>query len=173
MKGAVAIVCSRKCNFSSNLVPIIKTKDVRNYLSEISSKFYNLKPKNIIAVTGTNGKTSVADLFYQILSLNNRPVASIGTLGIKFKGKIIKSELTSPDAISTHKILQDLKKRGINNVIIEASSHALDQKRINHLNLKAGIFTNFTHDHLDYHKTMKSYLNSKLLLFKKILKRKK
>ena len=94
-------------------MPIIKTKDVRNYLSEISSKFYNLKPKNIIAVTGTNGKTSVADLFYQILRLNNRPVASIGTLGIKFEGKIIKSELTSPDAISTHKILQDLKKEGL------------------------------------------------------------
>ncbi len=173
VNGAVAIVCSSNCNFFSKLVPVIKTKDVRNYLSEICSKFYNLKPKNIIAVTGTNGKTSVADLFYQILSLNNRPVASIGTLGIKFNGKIIKSELTTPDAISTHKILNDLKKRGIDNVIIEASSHALDQKRINHLNLKAGIFTNFTQDHLDYHKTMKLYLNSKLLLFKKILKEKK
>jgi UDP-N-acetylmuramyl tripeptide synthase len=89
----------------------IKTKKYKKFLSEISSKFYKLKPKNIIAVTGTNGKTSVADLFYQILKLNNIPVASIGTLGIKYKNKIIKTGLTSPDTISLHKNLQKLKKK--------------------------------------------------------------
>ena len=77
----------------------------------ISSKFYDLKPKNIIAVTGTNGKTSVADLFYQILNINNIPVASIGTLGSKFENKIIKSHLTSPDTISLHEMLFKIKKR--------------------------------------------------------------
>ena len=109
---------------------VIKKSNVRYFLSEISSKFYKYKPKNIIAVTGTNGKTSVADLFYQILKINKIPVASIGTLGIKSKNRIIKSELTSPDTILLHKSLEKIKKDRINNVIIEASSHGIHQKRI-------------------------------------------
>ena len=168
-KGASVIICSRKCKYKNEKIPIIKTSNIRNYLSQIASKFFQLKPKNIIAVTGTNGKTSVADLFYQILSLNNIPVASIGTLGLKYKGKTIKSNLTSPDTILLHQDLEKIKKNKIDNVIIEASSHGLHQSRINYLKLKAGIFTNFSQDHLDYHKTMNSYLNSKFILFKNIL----
>ena len=170
-KGASVIICSKKVNYKSKKIFTIRKKNIRNFVSEISSKFYNLKPKNIIAVTGTNGKTSVADYFYQILSLNNIPVASIGTMGVKYKNKIIKTGLTSPDAISIHKYLQVLKKNKIDNVIIEASSHGLDQDRLQHINFKSGIFTNFSQDHLDYHKNMKSYLNAKLILFKKILKK--
>ena len=109
---------------------------MRNFVSEISSKFYKFKPKNIIAVTGTNGKTSVADIFYQLLSLNNIPAASIGTLGIKYKNKVIKTGLTSPDTISIHRHLQNLKKNKIENVIIEASSHGLSQDRLRHINFK-------------------------------------
>ena len=168
-KGASVIICSRKCKYKNEKIQIIKTSNIRNYLSKIASKFFQLKPKNIIAVTGTNGKTSVADLFYQILSLNNIPVASIGTLGLKYKGKTIKSNLTSPDTILLHQDLEKIKKNKIDNVIIEASSHGLHQSRINYLKLKAGIFTNFSQDHLDYHKTMNSYLNSKFILFKNIL----
>jgi MurE/MurF fusion protein len=171
-KGAAVIICSNKSKYRNKKVTIIKKKNIRNFVSEISSRFYKLKPKNIIAVTGTNGKTSVADLFYQILTLNNLPVASIGTLGIKYKNKIIKTGLTSPDTIAIHKYLQILKKNKIENVIIEASSHGLDQHRLHHINFKTAIFTNFSQDHLDYHKTMKSYLNAKLVLFKKILKQK-
>ncbi len=167
--GAVVIVCSKDCEYVNRKVLVLKTSNVRNSLSEISSRFFKFKPKNIIAVTGTNGKTSVADLFYQILNLNKVPVASIGTLGIKFKGKKLHSNLTSPDTILLHQNLEKLKKEKINNVIIEASSHGLHQKRIDNLNLKAGIFTNLSHDHLDYHKTMKAYLNAKLILFKNIL----
>ncbi len=172
-KGASVIVCAKNCKYANKKILVIKTINVRYFLSEISSKFYDLKPKNIIAVTGTNGKTSVADLFYQILNINNIPVASIGTLGSKFENKIIKSHLTSPDTISLHEMLFKIKKKKIDNVIIEASSHGLHQKRIDHLNLKAGIFTNFSQDHLDYHKTMKSYLNAKLDLFKNILPKNK
>ena len=168
-KGASVVICSRKCKYKNEKILIIKTSNIRNYLSKIASKFFQLKPKNIIAVTGTNGKTSVADLFYQILSLNNIPVASIGTLGLKYKGKTIKSNLTSPDTILLHQDLEKIKKNKIDNVIIEASSHGLHQSRINYLKLKAGIFTNFSQDHLDYHKTMNSYLNSKFILFKNIL----
>jgi murE/murF fusion protein len=98
-KGASVIVCSNDCKYKNKNIFIIRKKNIRNFISEVSSKFYKLKPKNIIAVTGTNGKTSVADLFYQILSLNNVPAASIGTLGIKYKNKIIKTGLTSPDTI--------------------------------------------------------------------------
>ena len=154
--GASAIVCDKNCNFTSKTIPIIKTKNIRQYLSQICSKFFELKPNNIIAVTGTNGKTSVADLFYQILTINNVPVASIGTLGIKFKGKTIKTDLTSPDTIELHQTLEKLKKNKIDNVIIETSSHGLDQRRIDNLKIKLGIFTNFSQDHLDYHKTMKN-----------------
>ena len=165
----MVVVCSKGCKYKNNDLLILKKSNIRNLLSKISSKFYKLKPKNIIAITGTNGKTSVADLFYQILNLNNIPVASIGTLGIKFKGKLIKSPLTSPDTITLHQNLEKLKKLKIDNVIIEASSHGLHQKRLHHLNLNAAIFTNFSQDHLDYHKTMQSYLNAKLILFNKIL----
>ena len=110
-KGAIAIVCSKNCKFKSKKIPFLKTLNPRHSLSEISSKFYKLKPKKIIAVTGTNGKTSVADLFYQILNLNNIRVASIGTLGIKYNNKIIKSELTSPDTIFLHQNLEKIKKK--------------------------------------------------------------
>ena len=104
-KGASVIICSQNCKFKDKKIQIIKTKNVRYLLSEISSKFYRLKPANIIAVTGTNGKTSVADIFYQILKINKIPSTTIGTLGIKYKGKIIKTNLTSPDTIKLHKYL--------------------------------------------------------------------
>ena len=138
----------------------------------VCSKFYKENQKYNSSYRDKR-KTSVADLYYQILSLNNVPVASIGTLGVKYKKKIIKTKLTSPDTIYLHKILEKLKKQNIDNVIIEASSHGLHQKRINHLNLNVGIFTNFSQDHLDYHKSMTAYLSAKMTLFKKILKTKK
>ncbi len=172
-KGAIAIVCSKSCKYTNKKIPIIKTKRIRFFLSKISSKFYKFKPKNIIAVTGTNGKTSVADFFYQILKLNNIRVSSIGTLGIKHKKKIIKSDLTSPDTITIHQTLNKIKKDKVDNVIIEASSHGLAQKRMDHLSFKAGIFTNFSQDHLDYHKSMQSYFKAKMHLFENILEKKK
>jgi len=168
-KGAFVVVGSKNLKYKNKKILIIKRNNIRNFVSEVSSKFYKLKPKNIIAVTGTNGKTSVADLFYQLLSLNNFPVASIGTLGIKYNNKVIKTGLTSPDTISIHRHLQNLKKNKIDNVIIEASSHGLIQNRLHHINFKAGIFTNFSQDHLDYHKSMRAYFNAKLILFEKIL----
>ncbi len=171
-QGAKLIICSNKCKFKSNKIGIIKTKKIRDYLSETVSNFYKLKPKNLIAVTGTNGKTSVADFYYQILNSYNIPVASVGTFGVKSKNMRIKTNLTSPDIITLHKNLEILKKKKVDNVIIEASSHGLKQNRLDKLNFNVGIFTNFSQDHLDYHKTMKAYLNSKLILFKKLLPKK-
>ena len=110
-RGASVIISSKNLKVKNKKILVIKKKDIRNFLGEVSSKFYTLKPNNIIAVTGTNGKTSVADLFYQILSVNNVPAASIGTLGVKYKNKIIKTGLTSPDTIAIHKYLYILKKK--------------------------------------------------------------
>ncbi len=166
-KGACAIVSSKKIKGISK---IINVKNVRDCLGKTCSKFYTKKPKNIIAVTGTNGKSSVADFFHQILTLNGLSVATIGTLGIKTK-TLKKNNLTSPDVISLHKALNDIKEKKIENVLLEASSHGLIQGRLDGINLKAGIFTNFSQDHMDYHKSMQNYLNAKLILFKKILKK--
>ena len=110
VNGAIVIICSNNCKYKNKNILVIKTKNIRFFLSEIASRFYKMKPKNIIAVTGTNGKTSVADIFYQILRINNIPAASIGTLGIKYNNKIIKTSLTSPDTIALHKSLSILKE---------------------------------------------------------------
>ena len=107
----MVIVCSKSYKINNENILIIRTNKIRTLLSEIASKFYKLKPNNIIAVTGTNGKTSVADMFYQILRLNNIPAATIGTLGIKYNNKTLKTNLTSPDAIALHKNLHYLKKK--------------------------------------------------------------
>ena len=169
-KGASAVVSSKKTKNRKN-IPFIVVRDVRKSLAETCSNFYKNKPKNIIAVTGTNGKSSVAYFFYQILNFNKISVASIGTLGIFSKNYYKKTNLTSLDSLSIHKNLKNLSRKKINNVILEASSHGLSQKRLDNLNIKIGIFTNFSHDHLDYHKNMKSYFNSKMYLFKHLLKK--
>jgi murE/murF fusion protein len=171
--GAAAVICSSGVKIENKNFPIIKVKNCKKALSTACKFFFKNKPKNIIAVTGTNGKSSVADFFYQILSINKIPVASIGTLGIKKNDKLKKTKLTSLDIISLHEELTNLKKNEIENVIIEASSHGLSQGRLDGLNFKAGIFTNFSQDHLDYHKTMKNYFNSKSILFSTLLKKNK
>jgi len=171
LRGASAIVTSKNVKHKNSRIPLVLVKDVRESLAEACSNYYRKKPANLIAVTGTNGKSSVADFFYQILSFNKTSVASIGTLGIVSKKYNKKINLTSMDSLSLHKNLQILAKNKINHVILEASSHGLAQKRLNNLKIKTGIFTNLSHDHLDYHKNMKSYLNSKMYLFKNLLNR--
>tara|TARA_B100000941_G_scaffold72357_1_gene49117 strand:- start:9111 stop:11870 length:2760 start_codon:yes stop_codon:yes gene_type:complete len=165
-KGACAVISSNKNRMNNKILYI---KDLRKSLGILCNKFYKKKPKNIFAVTGTNGKSSVADFFHQILSKNNISAATIGTLGVKIQN-FKKINLTSPDIITLHKELVRIKERKINNVLVEASSHGLDQGRLNGISFKAGVFTNFSQDHLDYHKTKKNYLNAKLLLFKKLKK---
>ena len=116
-KGASVIISDKKLKYSNRKIPLLVVKDVRKKLTEASSKFYRKKPKNIIAVTGTNGKSSVADFFYQILTINKIPAASIGTLGIISKKYKKKTNLTSLDPLSLHKNLEILSKKKINNVI--------------------------------------------------------
>jgi len=170
-KGASVVVSTQKIKYRNNQIPLVLVKDIRKSLSEACSKFYKKKPTNITAVTGTNGKSSVAYFFYQILSFNKISAASIGTLGIISKKYKKKINLTSMDPLSLHKNLQILVRNNVNNVILEASSHGLKQKRLDNLNINIGIFTNLSHDHLDYHKNMKSYFNTKMYLFKNLLRK--
>ena len=168
--GAKIIISNLKFEgFKKNKILFLNSKNPRKLLSEASSRYYRLKPKNIIAVTGTNGKTSVANFYEQILSLNKKKVASIGTLGVISKKFKLKTNNTTIDPVNIHKILQKLKKLKIENVILEASSHGLKQHRLNNIKFKSAIFTNLSRDHIDYHKNFKDYLNSKLKLFNELL----
>ena len=133
-------------------------------------KNFTKLPQNIFAVTGTNGKSSVADFFRQILLINKKNVATIGTLGVKMNNLSKKLNLTSPDLITTNHFLSLIKNKNINNVMMETSSHGLHQGRCEGINFRSGIFTNFSQDHLDYHKNMKNYFQAKMILFKKLLK---
>ena len=169
--GAKIIVSNLKfIGFNKNKILFIYSPDPRKLLSEVANTIYNYKPKNIIAVTGTNGKTSICNFFYQILNLNNVKVASIGTSGVQSKTFNIKTSNTTMDVINTHKILNKLKKINIDNVILEASSHGLKQSRLDNINFNSAVFTNLSRDHLDYHNNYNNYLNAKLILFRKLLK---
>ncbi|MDA8593654.1 UDP-N-acetylmuramoyl-L-alanyl-D-glutamate--2,6-diaminopimelate ligase [Candidatus Pelagibacter bacterium] len=170
--GAKIVVTEKKINGLKNGILFIHSNNVRKLLAEISFKIYNKIPNNIIAVTGTNGKSSIADFYYQILDLNNKKVASIGTLGIKSKKYKKNLSNTTINPIQLSKILNKLKKQNINNVIMEASSHGLSQNRLDGLLFNTGIFTNLSQDHLDYHKNTKNYLKAKLYLFEKLIKTK-
>ena len=171
-KGCRIIVTDKKIKKKYNGILIIYTNNVRKLLAEVSFKIYKNRPKNLIAVTGTNGKSSVSDFFYQILKLNNKKVASIGTLGVKSDGINFDLSNTTIDPIQLGRILNNLKEKGVDNVIMEASSHGLEQNRLDGLLFNLGIFTNFSQDHLDYHKNLDAYLKAKLYLFKNLIKKK-
>ena len=166
-KGAYKVVTSKNTKNKNYLI----VKNVNKFLAEACSAKYKEKPKNIIAVTGTNGKSSVANFYFQILKNLKINSAAIGTLGIFYKNKVKRTNLTTPDIITIHKELNFLKKKKIDNVCLEASSHGLHQNRLDGINFTAGIFTNFTQDHLDYHKNLKNYLQAKLYLFSSLLKK--
>ena len=170
-KGAKIIISKQKFKGLKNDILFIKSSNVRKCLSEIAYAIYKDKPRNITAVTGTNGKSSVADFYFQILQLNKKKVASIGTLGIKTQNYIKKISNTTIDSITLSICLNKLKQEKINNVILEASSHGLKQNRLDGLKFKTAIFTNLSHDHLDYHKTFDDYLKSKLYLFENLLEK--
>lgn len=169
--GAKVIICDEKEDLETlNDVILIKTRDQQALLVCFLQKFYSKLPKNIFAVTGTNGKTSVAEFSRQILEILGKKAAVIGTLGVtiaddKIKKKLIDNHLTTPDIVTFYQNLEILKEKGIDFVIVEASSIGLEQGRLDGIGFKAAAFTNFTQDHLDYHKTMESYFEAKMLLF--------
>ena len=165
-KKPYLIVSQKKINYKK----IFIVKNIKNFYFSLIKKKYKNIPKNLYAVTGTNGKTSVAGFFCQINVLNKLSCGNIGTLGYYLKKYIKKNNLTTPDNLDIFKFLNFIKSKKINRAIIEASSHGLHQGRLSYLKFNSVVFTNFSRDHLDYHKSMKSYLNAKLILFKKNLK---
>ena len=170
-KGVKIIVSEKKITKKKENIIFLHSSNVRKLLANVSYKILNYNPKKLIAVTGTNGKSSIADFFYQILNLNSKKVASIGTIGVKYNGKTKLIDNTTLDPIQMSSILKNLKEKKIEYIIMEASSHGLKQNRLDGLLFDVGIFTNLSHDHLDYHKNMKNYLNSKLYLFEKLIKK--
>ena len=169
--GAKTIISDLNFQGKKENILYIKYKNVRKLIPQIASKFYKDKPKNLVAVTGTNGKSSIASLYFQILKSRKFKVASFGTLGIKTNYSSKFSDNTTLDPISIHKNLLSIKKKKITNAILEASSHGLKQNRLDGLKFNTAIFTNLSRDHLDYHKTFKDYFNSKLILFNKLIKK--
>ena len=152
----------------------LTNKDYFKIYSHLCSSFYNKKPKNIIAVTGTNGKTSVTDFCRQIWSFYGLKSASIGTLGIRDTSEQyyhkIRNNLTTLDSSELNKQLSKLYDKQISYVALEASSHGINQNRLDGINFNGAVFTNLSHDHLDYHKNMENYFSAKMKLFTEYLK---
>ena len=171
-KGSKIIVTEKKIQKPQKKILYLYSKNIRKLLAEVSFKIYKKRPKNLIAVTGTNGKSSVVNFFYQILKLNKKKVASIGTLGVKSSSINFNLSNTTIDPLQLGQILEKLYNYKINNVIMEASSHGLQQHRLDGLKFDIGIFTNLSQDHLDYHKNLNNYLKAKLYLFEKLIKKK-
>src|SRR5580692_1611887 len=168
--GAVAVVAER-----APLAPLpagtafARVTNVRLALALAAAKLYPRQPKTIAAVTGTSGKTSVAAFTRQIWSALGFSAASIGTVGIVSPRGETYGSLTTPDPVELHRSIDALAGEGVTHLAIEASSHGLDQFRLDGLRLAAGGFTNLSRDHLDYHPTIEAYLAAKLRLFEDLV----
>ncbi|WP_185877047.1 UDP-N-acetylmuramoyl-L-alanyl-D-glutamate--2,6-diaminopimelate ligase [Blattabacterium cuenoti] len=165
--GAISIVCEKIPSYLHKNVVYILVKDSLNALGIISSNFYDNPTKNIklVGITGTNGKTSIATILHQLFSKMGEKNILISTMGIKILSNIYPTEHTTPNIIEINKYLNLSIRKGCKYAFMEVSSHGIHQKRISGLLFQGGIFTNITHDHLDYHKSFNHYLNTKKLFF--------
>jgi UDP-N-acetylmuramoyl-L-alanyl-D-glutamate--2,6-diaminopimelate ligase len=150
-------------------IPYIHVDDIRRSLALAAAKVFPRQPETMVAVTGTNGKTSVASFVRQIWTALGEQAASVGTIGLVTPSGEVAGSLTTPDSVSLHELLDRLADAGVTHMAMEASSHGLDQKRLDGVRLAAGAFTNLTRDHLDYHKTFDDYRAAKLRLFDTLL----
>jgi UDP-N-acetylmuramoyl-L-alanyl-D-glutamate--2,6-diaminopimelate ligase len=168
-RGAAAILIPEGVNRPSTSLPVIEDKDPRHRLALIAARFFALQPKTVVAVTGTNGKTSVASFVRQIWTGEGFHAASLGTVGVVGPRGTKTLNHTTPDPIELHSILASLAKDGVTHLAIEASSHGLQQRRVDGITLAAGAFTNISRDHLDYHESFDQYFAQKLRLFRELL----
>ena len=154
-------------------VPVVHALDPRRAYALAASAFYGQRqPKTVVAVTGTNGKTSVANFCMQIFGVLGHKAASMGTLGVRIGDEqITPAGMTTPDAGEVARLLAELDDRHVTHLALEASSHGVDQRRLDGVRLAAAGFTNLTQDHLDYHGTMGVYRAAKLRLFDTLLPR--
>jgi UDP-N-acetylmuramoyl-L-alanyl-D-glutamate--2,6-diaminopimelate ligase len=168
--GAVAIVTERALQTPiPEQIALVRVGNARRALALIAAKLYPRQPRTIAAVTGTSGKTSVAAFTRQIWSSLGHRAASIGTIGIVSPKGEIYGSLTTPDPVALHRSIDTLAGDGVTHLAIEASSHGLDQFRLDGLHIAAAGFTNITRDHLDYHPTVEAYFAAKLRLFEELV----
>ena len=168
-RGAAAIVAGKASAVAGLSVPVLTVDDPRLALALSAARFFGRQPETMVAVTGTSGKTSVAAFTRQIWEQAGFAAASIGTTGVVAPGRNDYGSLTTPDPVALHKLLKELADAGVTHASMEASSHGLDQRRLDGVKLAAGGFTNLGRDHMDYHPTVEDYHRAKLRLFDTLL----
>lgn len=173
-RGASAIVAEQGTAMGvATTAPLIAVADVRASVSALADALYPQQPEHLYAVTGTDGKTSSADFLRQLATLLGHKAASVGTLGLRSPVARLNEQFpainTSPEPVLLRRILSSLADAGVTHAAIEASSHGLDQKRLDGLRFAAAAFTNLTRDHLDYHGTVEAYAAAKARLFSAVL----
>ncbi|MGZ2484509.1 UDP-N-acetylmuramoyl-L-alanyl-D-glutamate--2,6-diaminopimelate ligase [Rhizobium pisi] len=161
-RGAAVAIASQAVDAS---IPVLAVGEPRRFLSIAASRFYGRQPETMVAVTGTAGKTSVASFTRQIWAHAGHPAAMIGTTGVVSPTRNEYGALTTPDPVSLHQLLAELAGEGVTHAAMEASSHGLDQCRLDGVKLAAAAFTNLGRDHMDYHPTVESYMAAKMRLF--------
>lgn len=165
--GALAIVASREATVDGALH--IVSDEPRQTFARLAAEFFRPVPETVVAVTGTNGKTSCAEMTRQIWRMCGERAASIGTLGVTTPDGSVSTGLTTPDIVTFLSNMSGLAREGVTHVAYEASSHGLSQFRNEGLRVTAGAFTNFSRDHLDYHRTMEAYFAAKMRLFDEVV----
>ncbi len=169
--GAIAVVAEGDAGDVIGGAPVIGVADVRAALSHAAAKIYPRQPGTVVAITGTSGKTSTAAFTRQIYSRLGRAAAALGTTGVVKPSGETYGSLTTPDPVTLHRTLDELAAEGVTHLAMEASSHGLDQRRLDGVRLAAAAFTNLSRDHLDYHPTAAHYLAAKMRLFDTLLPR--
>ena len=167
--GAAAILSNGQ-KIQLNEVPLIRVKNPRVAMSHISANFYNHPSKEMVitGVTGTNGKTSITHIINSIISTAGKRSGTLGTLGFVTDAGIINTRFTTPESIEIQHMLSIMLNGGINNAVMEISSHALEFNRVDDVDIDVAVFSNLTPEHLDFHGDMESYFNAKLNLFKNL-----
>ena len=170
-RGAAAVLAPDGTQWPPGVPPrpLLEDPEPRRRLAQLAAGLAGSQPKDVVAVTGTNGKTSTVEFLRQIWAAGGQPAASLGTLGLIAPGFDPGPGLTTPDPVSLAETLARLARAGIKHAAIEASSHGLDQFRLDGVRLTAAAFTNLTRDHLDYHGTEDAYRTAKLRLFAELL----
>ncbi|MFM2279941.1 MAG: hypothetical protein RLZZ444_2172 [Pseudomonadota bacterium] len=163
-RGAAAVLTAHASDDATS-VPVIVSDDPRRALALAAARFYGKQPATMVAVTGTAGKTSVASFARQIWAHAALAAAQIGTTGVIAPGRNDYGSLTTPDPVTLHALLAELASEGVTHAAMEASSHGLDQRRLDGVSLSAAAFTNLGRDHMDYHPTVEHYFNCKMRLF--------
>lgn len=165
-RGASAIICEHE-NIPEFEGTVAKAADARAALAQVSARFYDHPSQDltVIGITGTNGKTTTSFLLESILKTAGFNVGVIGTINYRFGNQVLSANTTTPQSLDLQALLGRMREAGVSHVIMEVSSHALEQKRVDEVRYAGAIFTNLSHDHLDYHRDMESYFKAKSRLF--------